>query len=70
MVATAIIVYILRPTILIVVSAYFFLYNNVVHKIQTIFTTNKIKRNNCLKTWDYTNTTPITTRDSLGLNAK
>ena len=25
------------------------------HKIQTIFTTNKIKRNNYTKTWDYAN---------------
>ena len=48
----------------------FFFYNNVVHKIQTIFTTNKIKRNNYNKTWDYTNTIPITTRASLGLNTK
>ena len=48
----------------------FFFYNNVVHKIQTIFTTNKIKRNNYNKTWDYTNTIPITTRGSLGLNTK
>ena len=35
-----------------------------------IFTTNKIKRNNNNKTWDYTNTIPITTRGSLGLNTK
>ena len=28
----------------------FFFYNNVVYKIQTIFTTNKIKRNNYNKT--------------------
>ena len=35
---------------------HFFLYNNDVHKIQTIFTTNKIKKNNYNKTWDYTNT--------------
>ena len=48
----------------------FFFYNNVVHKIQTIFTTNKIKRNNYNKTWDYTNTIPITTRGSLGPNTK
>ena len=40
------------------------------HKIQTIFTTNKIKRNNYNKTWGYTNTIPITTRGSLGLNTK
>ena len=40
------------------------------HKIQTIFTTNKIKRNNYSKTWDYTNTIPITTRGSSGLNTK
>ena len=48
----------------------FFFYNNVVHKIQTVFLTNKIKRNNYNKTWDYTNTVPITTRGSLGLNTK
>ena len=47
-----------------------FFFYNVVHKIQTIFTTNKIKRNNYNKTWDYTNTIPITTRGSLGLNTK
>ena len=47
-----------------------FFYYNVVLKMQTIFTTNKIKRNNHNKTWDYTNTTPITTRGSLGLNTK
>ena len=46
-----------------------FFYNNVVHKMQTIFTTNKIKRNDYNK-HDYTNTIPITTRGSLGLNAK
>ena len=40
------------------------------HKIQTIFTTDKMKRNNYNKTWDYTNTIPITTRSSLGLNTK
>ena len=33
-----------------------FFYNNVVYIIQTIFTTN----NNYSKTWDYTNTIPIT----------
>ena len=49
---------------------FLFFCNNVVHKIQTIFTTNKIKRNNYNKTWDYTNTMPITTRGSLGLNTK
>ena len=48
----------------------FFFYNTVVHKIQTIFTINKIKRNNYNKTWDYTNAMPITTRGSLGLNTK
>ena len=40
------------------------------HKIQTIFTTDKMKRNNYNKPWDYTNTIPITTRSSLGLNTK
>ena len=49
---------------------FFFFYNNVVHEIQTIFTTNKIKRNNYNKTRSYTNTIPITTRGSLGLNTK
>ena len=48
----------------------FFFYNNVVDKMQTIFTTNKINRNNYNKTWDYTKTMPITTRGSLGLNTK
>ena len=43
---------------------------NVVHKIQTVFTTNETKRNNYNKTWDYSNTIPITTRGSLGLNTK
>ena len=38
--------------------------------MQTIFTTNKIKRNNYNKKWGYTNTIPITTRGSLGLNTK
>ena len=38
--------------------------------MQAIFTTNKIKRNNYNKTWGYTNTIPITTRGSLGLNTK
>ena len=33
---------------------------NVVHKIQTVFTTNETKRNNYNKTWDYANTIPIT----------
>ena len=40
------------------------------HKIQTIFTTNKIKRKNQNKACDYTNAIPITTRGSLGLNTK
>ena len=47
-----------------------FFYNNVVHNIQTIFTTNKIKRNNYNKAWDSAKTIPITTRGSLGLNTK
>ena len=47
-----------------------FYYNNVVHKIQTIFTTNKIKKISYNKTWDYTNTIPITNRASLELNNK
>ena len=38
---------------------FFLFYNNVVHKIQTILTTNKIIRNNYNKTWGYTNTIPI-----------
>ena len=45
---------------------YFFFYNNVVHKIQT----NKMKSNNYYKTWDDTNTIPITARGSLVLNTK
>ena len=52
------------------IKIFYFFYNNVVHKMQTIFTTNKIKRNNYNKTWDYTNTIPITARGSLGLNTK
>ena len=48
----------------------FFFYNCVMHKIQTTFTSNKIKRNSYNKTWGYTNTIPITTRDFLGLNTK
>ena len=47
-----------------------FLYNNVVQKIQTIFITNRIKTNNFNKTWDYTNSTLITTRGFLELNTK
>ena len=49
---------------------FIFIFLYVVHKIQTIFTTNKIKRNNYNKTWDYANTVPIATRCSLGLNTK
>ena len=49
----------------------FFFSNNAVHKIQTIFTTNKIKRrNNYIKTWHYTNTIPMNTGGSLGLNTR
>ena len=39
-------------------------------KMQTIFTTNKIKANNYNRTWDYTDTTITTTRGTLGLNTK
>ena len=40
------------------------------HNIQTMFTTNKIKRNNYNKAWDSAKTISITTRGSLGLNTK
>ena len=51
-------------------SVYSCFFYNFVHKAQMIFTTNKIKRDNYNKIWDYANTIPITTKVSLELNTK